>query len=294
MPGIDPDFPALAPAVRHGLIQFRRMPTRPERNALRRTGMELFIYIPNRAFLARLPADVRSILRLAIVRYVGPLRPNDKIDPRILTQGVNRFARNRDGTLRLSVLFFEDVAPGVAAAVVSAHGGRITERLDSFHIIRADVPDQELPALLAEDTVQWVEDIFENQILNSKARSAMRVDRVHAAPYGLDGTGSIIGEWDGGQAIDTSNMILHQDLASRVTRGDTTTAPFNLHATHVAGTAIGSGLLSVSQGGTPFQWKGMAPNARLKKYVVTDFFISISDESRNFYQNLHFALSNVS
>lgn len=265
-PGIDSGLPTVARNSRHGLIQLTRTPILTERDALRRAGVALFSYIPNHAFLARLPADVRPLLRLPIVRYIGPLQPNDKTEPRILKEGVNPYARNRDGTLRLSVLFFEDVPIRDAVAVVGAHGGRIIETLANFHLIRADFPEKALQELLAEDTVQWVEDVFENKIVNDGARASMGVDLVQAAPYNLDGTGSIIGEWDGGHAIDTANVIQHQDLAGRVTRGDTNTAPYDAHATHVAGTAIGSGLLSASQGGTPFQWKGMAPNATLIAY----------------------------
>jgi hypothetical protein len=262
-PGVDPALPSVASNPRHGLIQFYRIPSRQERNILRRTGVELFTYLPDRAFLARLPANLRLLLRVANVRYIGPLHSTDKIDPRLLKEGVNSYARNRDGTLRLLIRFFEDVAMRDAAALISAHSGRITETIGDFHIIRADVPERELRRLLDEDKVQWVEDVFEKQLLNDKARAAMRVDQVQAAPYGLDGTGSVIGEWDGGHAVDSFDVAFHQDLAGRVTRGDGGQFANNGHATHVAGTAIGSGLLSAANGGTPFQWKGMAPNAKL-------------------------------
>lgn len=270
-PGLDPGLPAVASGARHGLIQLHHIPSRTERKALSRAGVGLHTYIPNRAFLARLPADVRPVLQLAIVRSIGPLLPTDKVDPRILQQGVNPFSRNLDGTFRLSVLFFADVTSREAEAVVSAHGGRITETLGTFHLLRCDLPEESLPGLLGEDKVQWVEDVFPNEILNDGARAAMGVDLVHAPPYGLDGTGSVIGEWDGGHPIDTAGTLLHQDFLGRVTRGDTTTDSFDAHATHVAGTAMGSGLLSASQGGTPLQWKGMAPNATLIAYDWSSF-----------------------
>ncbi|HEX8076522.1 MAG TPA: S8 family serine peptidase, partial [Chthoniobacterales bacterium] len=270
-PGIDPAFKAVAPSQRHGLIQFQRIPTESERNALRSLGGELFTYIPDRAFLVRLPADVRPVLRLPFVRYVGPLQPNDKIEPRILKQGVNPFARNQDGTLKLSLLFFPDVPMDEAAAAVTARGGRVVETVKDFHLIRADVPEKSLRELLAEDKVQWVDDVFENQVLNDQARALMGVDQVQAAPYSLDGTGLVIGDWDGGHAIDSSNVVFHQDLVGRVTNGDNTLGPNDYHATHVAGTAIGSGLLSATQGGTPFQWKGMAPGATLIAYDWNSF-----------------------
>jgi Subtilase family len=270
-PGIDPALQSVAPGPRHGLIQFHRIPTRPERQALRRAGVELLTYIPDRAFLAVLPADVNPVLRHDAVRYVGPLLPTDKIERRILGQGVNPFARNPDGTLRLSVLFFEDVDPRRASELLKEFGGRVTEVIAAARLVRAHVPERALQALLAEDTVQWVEDVFEPKIFNDGARVATRVAQAQAAPYSLDGTGSVVGEWDGGHAISTSNVVTHQDLAGRVTRGDTTTAGFDAHATHVAGTVLGSGALSASQGGSPLQWRGMAPAATLVAYDWNSF-----------------------
>lgn len=270
-PGVDTALQSVAPGPRHGLIQLHRIPTGPERKALREAGVVLLTYIPDRAFLALLPADVNPVLRLGAVRYVGPLMPDDKIERRILSEGVNPFARNRDGTLRLSVLFFEDVDPRRASELVNKYGGRVTEVAAAARLIRAHVPARALRALLAEDAVQWVEDVFEPKIFNDGARAATRVDQAQAAPYGLDGTGSIVGEWDGGHAIDTSNVVTHQDLAGRVTRGDATTGSYDPHATHVAGTVMGSGALSASQGGAALQWRGMAPSATLVAYDWNSF-----------------------
>ncbi len=269
-PGLDKALSTAARRPRHSLIQFYRIPTLSERDALLGAGVNLFTYIPNRAFLARLPADVGPVMDFSIVRYVGPLRLTDKIDARILHEGVNSFAKNPDGTLRLSVLFFEDVPIDEAAAVVKAHGGHITETLSDFHLIRADVPEISLTALLAEDAVKWVEDVFEDQLLNDQVRAAMRVDLVQAAPYSLRGTGVVLGEWDPSHAIGAGD-VTHGDLEGRVTRGDFGTHQ-NYHAFHVAGTAIGTGLLSdVTGNGTPFQFKGMAPDATLISYDSSSF-----------------------
>lgn len=80
-----------------------------------------------------------------------------------------------------------------------------------------------------------------------------RVDKINSggsANLDLNGEDMIIGEWDGGGVKGT-----HQDLQGRVTQID---APGGLddHATHVAGTMIGSGA-GLSDA------KGMAPEAEL-------------------------------
>ncbi len=43
------------------------------------------------------------------------------------------------------------------------------------------------------------------------------------------------------------------------------------HATHVAGTIMGSGAQSVAEGGTPTQWKGVAPATTLRSYQTNGF-----------------------
>ena len=57
----------------------------------------------------------------------------------------------------------------------------------------------------------------------------------------LDGSGQVLGIWDGGSVRDT-----HQELIGRVTNVEVTA--FSNHATHVAGTMIGAGILPGAQG----------------------------------------------
>lgn len=65
----------------------------------------------------------------------------------------------------------------------------------------------------------------------------------------LDGTGMLVGIWDGG-AVRAS----HQEYAGRVTQKDNNTTPY-YHASHVAGTLVASGVQDGAQ--------GMARNAYL-------------------------------
>ncbi|MDA8017661.1 MAG: S8 family serine peptidase [Thermoanaerobaculia bacterium] len=57
----------------------------------------------------------------------------------------------------------------------------------------------------------------------------------------LDGTGQVLGEWDGGNIRDT-----HQELTGRITNLDG--SGFSSHATHVAGTMIATGVNASAQG----------------------------------------------
>ena len=78
----------------------------------------------------------------------------------------------------------------------------------------------------------------------------------------LDGTGLIIGEWDGA-AVFTSHDEFNNTPSSRVTQKDAAVLD-HWHATHVAGTLIGAGLDNVNADA-----KGMAPNASVYAYDWT-------------------------
>ena len=77
---------------------------------------------------------------------------------------------------------------------------------------------------------------------NDGARENVGADLVHVYPYNLDGSGVQVGIWDEGD-VDSS----HDDFGERVTVVDN--AGVGVHATHVAGTVCGSGLLSATKGG---------------------------------------------
>src|SRR5262249_13774829 len=99
--------------------------------------------------------------------------------------------------------------------------------------------------------------------LNDGARASIHADPLQSSPYLLSGNGVRVGMWDSGD-IDAS----HPDLAGRIHIMET----FGLssHSTHVAGTLAGTRAARASHGGTPFQWKGMAPAAGIWDYTYFD------------------------
>ncbi len=90
---------------------------------------------------------------------------------------------------------------------------------------------------------------------NEVAAKTISTDKVHtggASGLNLNGSGMTVHEWDGGAV-----RITHQELTGRVTQGDGATTT-HYHAQHVAGTLIGSGVVSSA--------KGMAPQAQLRAF----------------------------
>ena len=83
----------------------------------------------------------------------------------------------------------------------------------------------------------------------------------------LDGSGIILGIWDGGQV-----RLTHQEFNNRAVQLDNATT-LSGHATHVAGTMIASGVNT--------QAKGMAPTANLRAYSFNNDFSEMVSEASN-------------
>ncbi len=87
----------------------------------------------------------------------------------------------------------------------------------------------------------------------------------------LDGTGIVIGEWDGG-AVRTTHQEFNNTGTSRVTQRDGVTT-LDSHSTHVAGTILAGGVQATA--------KGMAFNARISAYDFTNDFSEMTNEAVN-------------
>jgi hypothetical protein len=245
----------------HVLIQFDHIPTAKEREALEEAEVKLLAYVPHNAWFASVPATVSlSDRALASARWLGSILPQDKLPASLWEGQVGPWAVNADGSVNLDVLFFADVPLDEARQIVAVHGGHVEEELPEFHRLRVWAPRPAITALAGEDGVQWVVEAPPPKIpLNDGSRARTNVDNVQAAPYNISGSGVDLGIWDNGR-VDN-----HVDFCGRLTVVDSY-ASVGDHATHVAGTMAGSGANSAAQGGSAYQWKGMAPGADIISY----------------------------
>ena len=97
---------------------------------------------------------------------------------------------------------------------------------------------------------------------NASAAKTISTNKVHlngGAGYSLDGSGVLLGEWDGGHS-----RVTHQEFnetgSTRITVKDTGAEHY--HAIHVSGTMVASGYVSSA--------KGMSPAADLHSYEWTN------------------------
>ncbi len=259
-PGIEPE---LRETVRRadrpvlGLLQLDEVPDEAVRAQLERAGVELFEYIPNNTWIARLPVDVERVASVITVRWVGRLLPQDKLSPdlgQILT-----------GQERSDLILNVEAVKGSvheAAARVQALGGRVLERDDELSALHVALPHQSVQSLAASDAVLWISPQPPRALFNNRSRANANANQVQATPYGLTGAGVQLGIWDGGQ------VFTHTDFTGRLTRIELGgSALGQRHATHVTGTMAGSGARSQPLGFAPLLMRGYATGAQIISYI---------------------------
>ena len=267
----------------HALISMDRVCSCVEQHVLPQLGLVRQTHFPGQhAYgFVRKDIDLTDPRIQAVLRFITPLEPEDKIDPHILVGNYDRFedvidglrigqnyALNADGTLHLSVLFAKDVTRQAAMTILRKNTKAFSAISDQLWDVTLE--STELLNLAAHDEVEWVEaGPLSGLAENSTTRNVVNINPVQNANIntgantitygGLSGAGITVGIHDSG--ID----VTHNDLnvvADRPANG--------AHGTHVAGIVAASGIqsqltdgLGNPNGGTAFQWRGVAPNAGL-------------------------------
>ena len=247
----------------HLIIQ---LPTRRARAALELRGVRFLRWRGEVAgrdeWLVSAPStlfEFRSVR--AHIASAAPLRPSDRVHPRVKAGTVGEPSTTPDGRWELRVLLADDADIESVSAALSAQGivVRTASELPRALVVVARPDDVDI--LAGRDDVQWIRELgFGFEEANDENRALCRVDEVQGE--GLSGLGIRVGMWDSGIPDP-----LHPDLLGRVVVADTVF--FANHATMVAGNIAGDGTASEVQGGTPQQWRGMAPSTFLYAW---DFF----------------------
>lgn len=241
-----------------GLVQLDEVPDEATRAQLEKAGVVLLDYIPNNAWIARLPADLGRAAAVPGVRFLGRLLVEDKLAP-----GLARTLADKAGKpeLTLDVEAFEG-SLGEAVERVEALGGRVVERDEELSVLQAVLPRGAVRSLAASDAVRWVSPELPKVLHNNHSRAHARANPVQTTPYGLTGAGVQLGIWDGGE------VFAHTDFGTRLTNiefGEVVPGGTD-HATHVAGTMAGDGTRSTVFGYPLRHFRGFATAAAIIGY----------------------------
>jgi hypothetical protein len=245
----------------HILVQLDFIPRELAKAELETLGLKLLAYVPDYAWIASVSAvDAGAVHQLPGVAWAGELRVEDKLDPSILADSWGPHNLAPDGkTAAIYVILHKDEDLEVGRNLVASYGGIVKSVAYGINLLIVEIPKGNIQTLASEDAVQWIEPAaIPFGPVNDGSRVQIGVNTVNNPPYNLDGSGVDVLVYDSGQVGD------HVDFGTRLTHADTDTV--SDHSTHVAGTVGGSGVNSLSQGGSNFQWRGMAPAVDLISY----------------------------
>ncbi len=255
----------------HVLVQLDRAPDAEDRARLEAAGVHLLGYVPEGSYFARVRrgADLARAAAAGL-RWLGTVYPEDKLSDTLLAGTPGVWAVEGDGSLNLVVYAFEDVPEADARAALTRVGCQVRRVILELHCWEVRLPAAGLLELAGLNWVRWIEEVpppitLHNDGLRTNVQAYVLAD----PPYGLSGTGVVVGIWDGGW-VD----FAHPDFAGRAFPGETSVPEQrHPHATHVAGTLGGSGAASAQAGGFPGQWRGVAPGVTLISYDVSNAFL---------------------
>jgi hypothetical protein len=233
-PALQNMLTAQAGERRHVLLQLNYIPTLQQRADLAAQGIELQTYVPQQAWIARVPTvGLAHLAEVNGIRWIGPWSAPDKIAPRLQAGQPSAWTVHPSGRVMVMVLLHADVSLDQGEALVKQYDGVVAGRLTLPRALTAWLMPDRIAGLAAEESVLWLGEgpppLTPN---NDGVRQAIHADEVQAA--GLTGSGVKLFVFDVGRVAN------HIGFTGRLTYTDNTTN-VEEHSTHVAGTAAGSG-----------------------------------------------------
>ncbi|MCC5946226.1 MAG: HYR domain-containing protein, partial [Bernardetiaceae bacterium] len=259
----------------HALIQFEALPDAELRTLMKAEGIILKQYIPKYAYTALVASNVtQATLERYGVHAIEPFPLEAKLSPDFSGGQIPPHAQKEAGKVDIWLSLFDKYEYRSLMPALGNLGIEVLyESIDlGYLIVRAKQED--LFEIAALPFVLYVEPMHpEPKEENYPGRNNHRSLTLANSPFGLEGEGIKIGVWDGGE-IDT-----HLDFTGRLNIIET--GGVSGHATHVAGTVGGAGLL------VPFA-TGMAPKSLLYSY---DFFGNVVTEINQAVNNHSIVIS---
>lgn len=220
-------------------IQFKSLPTAPQREVLRHNGLLLMDYIPNNTFMAAIPVNFnRGLLKNVNAHAVFAQQEVQKISKNIIG-GFQDWAMNQKGTVDLNIQYQGNLTLAMALFEAEKHG-RILVSNPENRIISIRVSEFALKALAAEPWVFYINTIAAPSIPDdTKGRSLHRSNTINSdfvTGRRYDGTGVTVA------IADDGFVGPHIDFTGRMTNFATGTG--QSHGDMTSGICVGAGNLN--------------------------------------------------
>lgn len=255
------------------VIQFEQIPSPAERLQLKQAGIELLDYVPNNAYTATITGSVDLLQLLNFkARSVIELTPLQKMQPELSAGAFPDHAVKVAGTVDVWISFpssyaFEEVREQFHQKNIDVIGNRLKE----YRILELRIASGRLTELASFPFVEYVQVApAPDKALNYNSLFASRATVLKASlangGSNLNGQDVVVGVGDDG------DIQTHLDFTNRLINR-TGVVP-RAHATHVAGTVGGAGIIQQV-------YSGYAPKSTLVgqyfSKVITNAPIYVTD-----------------
>lgn len=244
------------------ILQFLKIPSNEQKEAMEAAGVQLFDYLPQKAYWASMEQELSSeqIKNWSIRAFILPERTM-KLDPAVARGDFPDHARPDARDVKLWIRFFANANRKSLAAKVGAIARTIDRRLEEYQVWEVRVASSDIDRLAALPEIQFISVVAPDpRPINYEAKGTHRIAPLRSpAGFNLSGQGVVLGEGDGGDP--TSHVDVQVNTENRNASG------VNNHATHVAGTMVGAGILNPRH-------EGMAPGASLIAQWFSDIIFN--------------------
>ncbi len=234
-------------------IHFEQLPTRSERELLKRQGVTLLDYMPENSFSAyiQFPLNSTAITQFPVHSFVNVL-PEWKADEYVW----NNIAK-QSGTTEVLVTFYPTTNEASVRQFVKAIAGQIhAGPMEQYGLYKIIIDADKIRSLAEWYGVQNISPVTEMYPLDLQSRPAVKgniaVKPIASGGYGLAGDSVTVG------VGDNASGIYHADLKDRITNFNP--APKSAHGAHVNGIVGGAANID------PLA-EGMAPHVSLVDYL---------------------------
>lgn len=141
----------------HVLLQLCE-PTNPSIKTLfEKSGIQLLNYIPENSWFASIPKDLaKDNPILSMIRWFGPIFPEDKIHPSVLEENVS-WALRDGNKIALGISFFEDVSLQDAEMIIKNLDGEVTGSTPISNELTIEISRDSVQLLAKTDSVLWID-----------------------------------------------------------------------------------------------------------------------------------------
>jgi len=235
------------------------------KDELSEIGVKFYSYIPENAFLAKIPASkFDAVVSRDFVDRILDYKPEYKTEKKIKPS--KAYSLKHSKIISLDILAFED---DDLVSELENLGADII--YNNKRKLRIKIQESKISQIAQLNNIEWIEFSPIYKLANNKAAVVVGANYSWSS-LGLNGSGQIIGIADSGldTGVDDNNVAgdIHLDFDNRVNAiyywdcsiyGSSCTSAndTNGHGTHVAGSVLGNG--TCSDGGI----KGMAYAAQL-------------------------------